>query len=50
MNAEFEYIVMQHRARELRQEAAKHRRARAAARARKPERRHRSLFGLLRES
>ncbi|MFG1942374.1 hypothetical protein [Nonomuraea sp. NPDC048826] len=48
MNAEFEYTVMQHRAHELRQQAAEHRRAREAARAARPERRHRSIFARMR--
>jgi hypothetical protein len=48
MNAEFEYTIMQHRAQELRREAAEHRRVREAARTRKAERRHRSLFAIRR--
>lgn len=47
MNAEFEYTVMQNRARELRQEAAEHRRALQAARASRAGRRHRSVLARL---
>lgn len=44
MNAEFEYVVMQNHAKELREAAAEHRRVREALKGRQAERRHRSFL------
>jgi transposase len=47
MSAEFEYVVMQNHARELRETAAEHRRVRQAIKERRGERQHRSLLAKL---
>jgi len=47
MNAEFEYVVMQNHARELREAAAEHRRVLQARRERKARRPHRSILARL---
>ncbi|MEO3871862.1 hypothetical protein ABGB18_23865 [Nonomuraea sp. B12E4] len=44
MNAELDYTVMQHRASELRRTAAEQRQVREAMRARRSDRRHRSIL------
>ncbi|WP_197093549.1 hypothetical protein [Nonomuraea sp. SBT364] len=47
MNAEFEYVVMQNHARELREAAAEQRRVRQAVKEQRGGRRHRSVFARL---